>query len=410
MTLHSKILLSTALWLSPFAGSGLVCAQESEPRGEAGADGEDPSRETDISEDNYRRFMELDDRRLERPAFPVSGMAPTTGLQKMGQLPESSQKHLRNQLRGIILSRGAWTPAERDAPYSFAPSAQARGDAQLLRQEAEAWAELVNEYHDREAAILAGTAAPPAGQEGASSPGQPASGEPAGNAPEQQANAGTGQGGNPGSQGQAGGQEGQGSQEGQAGAQGENGEDGGPDSRSGSSSNTETPPQRPKVPDQFAEDGPTSAPTAPSNEGVEQNASAYLEARGLGTPAPADLQVTGSGSGTDTPASAAEERESRWGDEAQTLLRDREPADNPARQRGTIPRPADRPEEAIPANSLTRDELRRARGITGEPPPPEDAFEDFEGGGLPMPVEDKDEAPPGDEAGPDPDEEDRDGP
>ena len=29
-------------------------------------------------------------------------------------------------------------------------------DAQLLRQEAEAWNELVNEYHDREAAILAG--------------------------------------------------------------------------------------------------------------------------------------------------------------------------------------------------------------------------------------------------------------
>ncbi len=39
---------------------------------EAGNEVDDPSRETDVSEDNYRRFMELDDRRLERPAFPAA--------------------------------------------------------------------------------------------------------------------------------------------------------------------------------------------------------------------------------------------------------------------------------------------------------------------------------------------------
>jgi hypothetical protein len=346
---------------------------------------EDPSRETDISEDNYRRFMELDDRRLERPAFPVSAVQPTTGLQKMGQLPESSQKHLRNQLRGIILSRGAWTPAERDETYAFVPSPEARGDAQLLRQEAEAWTELVNEYHDREAAILA-AAGQPAG-EGDRTPqdprsvGQAPAGQPPGSQAQQQANVGTGTGGNPGADGQQG-EDGESGQEGREGARGESGSEGGPDSESGSESSTASPPQeRPEVPEWVAENDAGRTPAAPGNKGVEQSASEYLEARGLADPAPAQLDDTRSRT-----APASVERASRWGEEAQTLLDDRNAQEVRSRRASTPPTAGDRSEDGAPVNTLTREQLRGVRGVTEDDAPPEDVFVDFYPEDSAMPV------------------------
>jgi hypothetical protein len=336
---------------------------------------DDPSRETDISEDNYRRFMELDDRRLERPAFPVSAVQPTSGLQKMGQLPESSQKHLRNQLRGIILSRGAWTPAERDATYPFVPSAEARGDAQLLRQEAEAWNELVNEYHDREAAILAGATGQPTG-EGDGTPSDPRSGEQAaGQAPgsraQQQASSGTGTESNPGTNG-AQDEDGKAGQQGRDGAQGESGSDGGPDGKSGAESSTSPPRQeRPEAPE-WVSDDTAATPTDPGNDGVEQSASDYLQARGLARSATAELQGA-----QDRPAPASVERESRWGEAAQSLLDDPDRTTIPSRPSQT-PSPAeDRDEPGVVANSLTREQLRDVRGVTEEGTPPEDAFVDF---------------------------------
>ena len=366
--------LLIALSLTLLSAPGPLFAQDPDSAGSPETDDEDPSRETDISEDNYRRFMELEDRRLERPAFPVAAIQPTSGLQKMGQLPESSQKHLRNQLRGIILSRGAWTPEERDENYAFVPSAEARGDAQLLRQEAEAWSELVNEYHDREAATLAGATAQPAG-EGDGTPadpgaqGQAPSGQPPGGQAQQQANAGTGTGGNPGTDGQQG-EEGEAGQEGQDGAQGESGSEGGPDSKSGSESSSSTPPpERPEVPEWAAEDETDRTPTAPSNEGVEQSASEYLKSRGLDDATPGELEAA---QGRRTTASA--ETAARWGEEAQTLLNDPGTTEGTAQQGTPLPPSRERSQSAA-ENSLTREQLRAVRGVTEEAAPPEDAFQ-----------------------------------
>lgn len=116
----------------------------------------DDDREVKVSEDNYRRYMELDGSELQRNNLPDPQGQPPGGLEKMGRLPEASQRHLRDQLRGIIVTGGPWTPEEAGQRYPYVPSEAARGDAALRDRESEAWDELVNEYHQREAAIHAG--------------------------------------------------------------------------------------------------------------------------------------------------------------------------------------------------------------------------------------------------------------
>jgi hypothetical protein len=124
---------------------------------ESGESGDDvsASQETDVSEDNYRRFMELRDASRRQQDQPYAALAPPRGLEKLDQLPESSQKHLRNELRSIIVEGERWTPAEADQPYPFVASPGAESDPELRRQEAEAWDELVANYHAREAEIHA---------------------------------------------------------------------------------------------------------------------------------------------------------------------------------------------------------------------------------------------------------------
>lgn len=113
------------------------------------------SQETEVNEDNYRRFMELRDQQVQRPNQPYAVLAPPGNLEKMEKLPEESQKHLRNELRGIILEGERWTPAEAGKEYPLVASEAAERDPRLHNMEAEAWAELVQNYHAREAEIYA---------------------------------------------------------------------------------------------------------------------------------------------------------------------------------------------------------------------------------------------------------------
>ncbi len=340
-----------ALALSLLFAPAVAPAQDSGDA-DAGNEADDPSRETDISEDNYRRFMELDDRRLERPAFPAAAMQPGSQLQKMGQLPESSQKHLRNQLRGIILARGDWTPEEIGRDYPFVPSAEARADSQLLRDEIEAWAELVTEYHEREAAVYAagsGTPGAPAGndpataqQQAGGAPGSPGGDNRGGETgPDGQA------GGEAGGEGQAGGDSGGGGAEGQ----GENA-DGGAEQMA-----DEQPASRRPVAEPDSQDPAAPPARGMSTEGVEQSASEYLQARGFDTgPEPVERSPESPDNGpvaTDA---------GRWGEASQTL---------PPPVREVTPAPPTLVDETIsgestaPApNTLTLDELRGVRGVS----------------------------------------------
>lgn len=127
--------------------------------------------EVEVNEDNYRQFMELKDARQQRGVFPETAFKPQSGNQKLDKLPEESQKHLRNQLREIIVQGDAWKPGDEDTEYPYTPSDAASSNPPLQKLEAEAWGELVEGYHQREAQIYANSARSDAASAAAGSAG-----------------------------------------------------------------------------------------------------------------------------------------------------------------------------------------------------------------------------------------------
>jgi len=113
------------------------------------------SQEVEINEDNYRQFMELKDARRQGTILPETAYKSQAGAQKIEKLPEDSQKHLRNQLREIIINGDQWQPGDEEGEYPYVPSKAAGTDPDLRKLEAEAWGELVDGYHQREAEIHA---------------------------------------------------------------------------------------------------------------------------------------------------------------------------------------------------------------------------------------------------------------
>ncbi len=99
--------------------------------------------------------MELKDQQRQRNIIPETVFKPQGSSQKIEALQEDSQKHLRNQLREIILQSEQWKPGDELQLYPYVPSARAQNSQSLQTQEAEAWDELVSEYHQREAGIYA---------------------------------------------------------------------------------------------------------------------------------------------------------------------------------------------------------------------------------------------------------------
>ena len=111
--------------------------------------------EVEINEDNYRQFMELRDARQQRDMLPENSYQSQAGAQKIDKLPEESQKHLRNELREIIIQGDQWQPGDEGTEYPYVPSNAASTNPALQKQEAGAWGELVDNYHKREAEIYA---------------------------------------------------------------------------------------------------------------------------------------------------------------------------------------------------------------------------------------------------------------
>ncbi len=157
-TLSHIFLLATALLSAPtILAQDEAPAAEPAPTENKAAKGASHSQEVEYNEDNYRRFMELRDQQTEHSNLPTN--AYQSGLKKLDELPEASQKHLRNQLREIILEGDAWAPGDEDKEYPYVASEGAQKDPELQQQEAEAWGELVGKYNEREAQIYAGAAA-----------------------------------------------------------------------------------------------------------------------------------------------------------------------------------------------------------------------------------------------------------
>jgi hypothetical protein len=148
--------LIAALLLAP----AVYSQQEPEPAEEEVGQSEPAadSGQVEANEDIYRQFMELKDGLQQRAPSPQDSWQSRSRLQKLDELPEDSQKHLRNQLREVIVEGGAWQPGDQDKDYPYVPSEAARENARLQRQEAEAWGELLDSYHAREAQIYANAA------------------------------------------------------------------------------------------------------------------------------------------------------------------------------------------------------------------------------------------------------------
>lgn len=171
-------------------------AQEAESDNTAQKDPGTPAsssgQEVEVNEDVYRRFMELRDARQQRIILPEEVFKASSGLQKLEELPEESQKHLRNQLREIIVSGAEWQPGDENKQNAYVPSAAAAANPELQKKEAEAWGELLDSYHKREAQIYQNSARSQAamasqgemtgnssGQQGSSGGGQAQDGEQA---------------------------------------------------------------------------------------------------------------------------------------------------------------------------------------------------------------------------------------
>lgn len=113
------------------------------------------SGQVEANEDIYRQFMELQDGLQRRDTAPQESWQAGARLEKLEELPEDSQKHLRNQLREIIVAGEAWQPGDEDKEYPYVPSVAAVDNRRLQNQEAGAWVELLDSYHAREAQIHA---------------------------------------------------------------------------------------------------------------------------------------------------------------------------------------------------------------------------------------------------------------
>jgi len=178
-SINQKTYLLAALmcvYAVPVIAQDEETATLSEAEAKASENTEVSRQEVEVNEDNYRQFMELKDTGLQRNVFPETAYKSQAQLQKLDKLPEESQKHLRNQLREIIVQGDPWKPGDEDTDYPYTASAAAIKNPSLQKQEAEAWGELVDNYHQREAQIYANSARSAA----AAAPGS-ASGEGSGN-------------------------------------------------------------------------------------------------------------------------------------------------------------------------------------------------------------------------------------
>ncbi len=152
--LHTMILLVVAgLILAPPMAAQTENTEQPEQKIPAQDENASGSTEVEFNEDNYRRHMELRDTREQRTVFPETEYQTQTGRQKIADLPEESQKHLRDELREVILSSDRWQPGNELLDFPYHPSVAAKTNQPLQEQESQAWDELVESYHQREADI-----------------------------------------------------------------------------------------------------------------------------------------------------------------------------------------------------------------------------------------------------------------
>ena len=116
---------------------------------------EDSSQQVDESDESYRQRMELRDGFPNQQTRIETTYSSPASNAKIDQLPAPSQKHIKDQLREMIITEGQWEPGEDLSDYPYEPSPAAQTDSQLRGKEREAWSEELQKYQEREAAAYA---------------------------------------------------------------------------------------------------------------------------------------------------------------------------------------------------------------------------------------------------------------
>ncbi len=117
---------------------------------------DDESGETERRDEQYRRQMELEDARNRTDdVLTQTTYESEANKSKLAKLPRESQQHLKEEMKAIIIEGEQWTPADSGRKYPVEPSEAAKSDANLAQLEAAAWEDMVEGYHQREAAAYA---------------------------------------------------------------------------------------------------------------------------------------------------------------------------------------------------------------------------------------------------------------
>jgi hypothetical protein len=173
---RQAVRLCVAVLALLLAGSAFPQADHASGSGTASEAEQETSKQVDESEESYRTRMELRDQRFREQKRADTTYSSQGGTSKMDQLPEASREHVKEQLRDMIIASRQWKPGEDVSDYPYEPSEAAQTDAQLLRQEREAWAEQLQKYQQREAAAYATANAASPTQDGGQQGGQGAAG------------------------------------------------------------------------------------------------------------------------------------------------------------------------------------------------------------------------------------------
>lgn len=259
------------------------------------------SAEVEHNEENYRRFMELRDRDPRTSNLPINAYQP--GSQKLDELPESSQKHLRNELRGVILDEGEWQEGDENKRYAYVPSEAAKNDRELQLQEAEAWDELVEKYQEREAQIHNNSVRSQAARKAANAASA------AGNADYRES--GDEAGSQPGADARGMGSRGQSGQSGQAGTSGQSTQTGDADRSAQAAQQSPSDSGKARSKDSYSPASDAAQQAEARNAGVSENALQFLtQSQSIGQPGSQQPARQTSPSGSQPPAQQSSQQDS----------------------------------------------------------------------------------------------------
>jgi hypothetical protein len=90
---------------------------------ETPVDEDGSSKQTEQSDESFRRSRELEDARARDRTYVDNTYTAQTELEKIDKLPEESRDNIRDQLVDIIVEDGEWEPSDALKEYPYEATA-----------------------------------------------------------------------------------------------------------------------------------------------------------------------------------------------------------------------------------------------------------------------------------------------